>query len=69
MYGIPIPDNFKEGRELLRLADLLMMETLKLEAGDILVENLTTENYLEASRAAEMYYVENLVMSCAKFVF
>ena len=69
MYGIPIPANFKEGRELLQLADLLMMETLKLEAGDILVGNLTTENYLEASRAAEMYNMENLVTSCAKFVF
>jgi len=69
MYGIPIPENFKEGGELLRLADLLMMETLKLEAGDILVGNLTTENYLEASQTAEMYYVENLVTSCAKFVF
>ena len=69
MYGIPIPENFKEGGELLRLADLLMMETLKLEAGDILVGNLTTENYLEASRAVEIYCEENLMTSCAKFVF
>ena len=69
MYEIPIPDNFKEGMELLRLANHLMIEPLKLEAGKILAKNLTTENYLKTSQAAEMYCVENLVTACAKFVF
>ena len=69
MYGISIPDNFKEGSGLLRLADLLMMEGLKQEAAKLLAKNLTTENYLEASQAAELYSVENLINSCAEFVF
>jgi len=69
IYGISIPDNFKEGPGLLCLADLLMMEGLKQEAAKLLAKNLTTENYLEASQAAELYSVENLINSCAEFVF
>ena len=69
MYGIPIPDNFKEGRGLLHLADLLLMEALKQEAVQHLTKNLTTENYLETSQTAELHSVGNLITSCAEFVF
>ena len=69
MYGIPLPENFKGGSGLLRLADLLLMETLKQEAAQHLAKNLTTENYLEASQAAELHSVEKLITICAEFVF
>ena len=69
MYGIPIPNNFKEGTGLLHLADLLLMETLKQEAVLHLTVRLTTENYLETSLAAELHSVESLIYSCAEFVF
>ena len=67
MYGISIPKNFTELRELLHIADLFMMENLT----EVVVKlyEVTKENYLEVSQAADVYNVDSLVTKCADFVY
>jgi len=67
MYGINIPKNFTKLRELLHIADLFMMENLT----EVVVKlyEVTKENYLEVSQAANLYNINTLVIKCANFVY
>jgi len=69
MYGINIPEGFKEYDELLRLADLFMMDNLKEVIDERLAKALTKSSYLEISQLAELYSHTNLITKCGDFVF
>ena len=68
MYHCPIPHGFSEYIELLHLTDMFMMDDLKEETAAQLARNLSEENYLETSQAAELYHAESLILECADFV-
>ena len=68
MYHQPIPNGFSGNIELLHLADMFMMDDLKEETAAQLARNLSEENYLETSQAAELYHAESLILECADFV-
>ena len=69
MYGINIPEGFKEYDELLRLADLFMMDNLKEVIEERLAKALKKSSYLEVSQLAELYSNTNLITKCGHFVF
>jgi len=69
MYGINIPEGFKEYGELLHLADLFMMDNLKEVIKERLAKALSKSNYLEVSHLAELYSIVNLITKCGHFVF
>ena len=69
MYGINIPENFKEHGELLHLAELFMMDNLKEVIEERLAKVLTKLNYLETSQLAELYSNTSLITKCGHFVF
>ena len=69
MYGINIPENFKEHGELLHLAELFMLDNLKEVVEERLAKALTKSNYLESSQQAEMYSITSLITKCGQFVY
>jgi len=69
MYGINIPEGFKEYGELLHLADLFMMDNLKEVIEERLAKALKKSSYLEVSQLAELYSNTNLITKCGHFVF
>ena len=69
MYGINIPEDFKEHGELLHLAELFMLDNLKEVIEEQLAKALTKSNYLEISQMAELYSNTSLITKCGHFVF
>ena len=69
MYGINVPEDFKEHGKLLHLAELFMMDNLKEVTEERLAKALTKSNYLESSQQAEMYSITSLITKCGNFVF
>jgi len=69
MYGINIPEDFKEHAELLHLAELFMMDNLKEVAEERLAQALTKANYLETSQIAELYSSTSLITKCGHFLY
>ena len=69
MYGVNIPEDFKEHAELLHLAELFMMDNLKEVIEERLAQALTKANYLEISQIAELYSNTSLITKCGHFVF
>jgi len=69
MYGINIPEDFKEHAELLHLAELFMMDNLKEVVEERLAQALTKANYLEVSQIAELYSITSLITKCGHFLF
>ena len=69
MYGINIPEDFKEHGELLHLAELFMMDNLKEVIEERLEKALSKLNYLETSQLAELYSNTSLITKCGHFVF
>ena len=69
IYGINIPEDFKEYGELLHLAELFMMDNLKEVVEERLSKALTKSNYLEIGQFAELYSITSLITRCGHFVF
>ena len=69
MYGINIPEDFKEHGELLHLAELFMLDNLKEVIEERLAKSLTKLNYLEIGQMAEVYSITSLITKCGHFVF
>ena len=69
MYGINIPEDFKEHAGLLHLAELFMMDNLKEVVEERLAQALTKANYLETSQVAELYSNTSLITKCGHFLF
>ena len=69
MYGINIPEDFKEHVELLHLAELFMLDNLKEVIGKRLAKALTKSNYLVIGQIAELYSNTNLITKCGHFVY
>ena len=69
MYGINIPEDFKEHAELLHLAELFMMDNLKEVVEERLAQALTKANFLEISQVAELYSNTSLITKCGHFLF
>ena len=69
MYGIEVPKEFTDLRDLLHLAEQFMMENLTEVVVQRLDKELTKENYLEVSKIAEMYNKDSLINKCALFVY
>jgi len=73
MYGIEVPSDFGLEAagvlgELLELADRLLMDELKEEAGRRLALRLSVDNYRDACGLAERYHAGALAAACARFV-
>jgi len=69
MYGINVPEDFKEHGKLLHLAELFMMDNLKEVTEERLAKAMTKANYLETSQLAELYSITSLITKCGNFVF
>ena len=69
MYGINIPEDFKEHAGLLHLAELFMMDNLKEVVEERLAQALTKANFLEISQVAELYSNTSLITKCGHFLF
>ena len=69
MYGINIPEDFKEHGELLHLAELFMMDNLKEVIEELLAKALTKSNYLEICQLAELYSNSSLITKCGNLVY
>ena len=69
MYGVNIPEDFKEHAELLHLAELFMMDNLKEVVEERLAQALTKANFLEISQVAELYSNTSLITKCGHFLF
>merc|ERR1719222_429532 len=69
MYGINIPEEFKEYGELIHLAELFIMDNLKEVVEERLEKDLTKANYLEISQIADLYSNTNLITKCGHFIF
>jgi len=68
MYGISIPEAFGELKDLLGLADRLLMEELKEEVEKRLTLLVTKENYRDMCEHAETYRVQALAAACARVI-
>lgn len=69
MYGINIPEEFKEYRDLIHLADLFMMDNLKEVIEERLEKALSKANYLEISQIADLYSNTSLITKCGNFMY
>ena len=69
MYGINIPEDFKEHADLLHLAEFFMMDNLKEVVEELLTKSLSKKNYLAVSHLAELYSITSLITKCGDFVF
>jgi len=69
MYGINIPEDFKEHGELLHLAELFMMDNLKEVIEELLAKPLTKLNYLEICQLAELYSNSSLIPKCGNLIY
>ena len=73
MYGIEVPGDFGLEAagvlgELLELADRLLMDELKEEAGRRLAIRLSVDNYRDVCGLAERHRASTLAATCARFV-
>jgi len=68
MYGVCIPEEFGELKDLLRIADMFLMEELKEEVGRRLGLLVSTDNYREMCEHAETCHAQALAAACAKVV-
>ena len=70
MYGINIPEdiNMEDMFSLLAMADLYLMEDLKVAVAPLLSKQLTTKNILYTSRMAEKYNALRLKEVCCDFI-
>ena len=72
IYGIGIPEdiNIEDGKSLLAMADLYLMEDLKDAVGSIIAHKQTNkDNILEISQMAEKHNAQKLKEFCCKFIF
>ena len=69
MYGINIPEDFKEHGELLHLAELFMMDNLKEVIEELLAKAMTKLNYLEICQLAELYSNSSLITKCGNLIY
>ena len=71
MYGHDIPHDFR-GRDvesLLTMAELYLMEDLKLAVARLLGKRLSKDNILETYQLAEKYGADELKEMCRDFIF
>ena len=71
MYGIDIPEDFDNEKDLANLLDLAkqyFMEALKDAVGSRVGETLSKENIVETSQLADKYEALNLGEMCAEFI-
>ena len=70
IYGISIPEELSndDAKSLLTMADLYLMEDLKVALAPLLGKQLSKENILEISMMAEKYTAHKLMDICSDFV-
>ena len=71
MYGMDIPEDFDNEKELANLLDLAkqyLMEDLKDAVGSRIGKALSKENIMEMSKLADKYEALNLSEECAEFI-
>ena len=71
MYGIDIPEDFKDLNDLkslLHLADLYLMEDLKDAVGSRIGDKLEQDNIMETVQLAEKFRAMELSDKCADFL-
>ena len=68
LYGVEVPAEVEDLRGLLRLADSLLMESLREVAGRRLGEQVTAANCIEMSQLAETYRSTSLATACARII-
>ena len=68
MYGVPIPEDFVDIKDLLRQADLFMMEDLKSAAGLLMAKTLSWDTLKELVVLGERYREVKLQESCGDFI-
>ena len=72
MYGREIPEEFNNEdklRNLLRMADLYLMEDLKDAAGFKISKSINMENVFDISKFADKFRATFLSEECAKFLY
>ena len=72
MYGIELPEDFNSKddlKNLLRLADLYLMDNLKDAAGSRIGKDLNNENIFDTSELADTFRSVALTEQCASFIF
>ena len=72
MYGIDIPKDFTNAKDLANLLDLskqYFMEDLKDAVGSRVGKTLSKENIVETSQLADKYEAAKLGAKCAEFIF
>merc|ERR1712055_1083957 len=71
MYGIEIPEDFKNSddlKSLLHMADLYLMEGLKNTTGFLIGKDLNKENIFDTSELADKFGAVALSERCVEFL-
>ena len=70
IYGISIPEELSsdDAKSLLTMADLYLMEDLKMALAPLLGKQLSKDNILEISMMAEKYTAHKLMDICSDFI-
>jgi len=68
MYGVEVPAGFPDLQGLLGLADRLLLEELKEEAGCRIAQHIDAVNFRTVCELADVHKARALAVACARFL-